>query len=318
MHHQFGHACAEQGQEEHFVHTGEAFPDVLGKDEKIDAACQHADYAGQKDATGQYEEDVHSQEGHEQNGQVRQYFQRVKGQTGDVHRVFRTPDEQQNEHGKDGCRQGDIKVEAEFILHFAALAFGGCDGGVGNHGKVVAEHGAPDTGANHQGHGKPTLIGQAYRDWHDRSNGSHGGAGSGAHESGDNEHAGCQVLWRNDGKAQVDRGIASAHGAGYGRKCACQYVDEQHRDNVFFGRAPGKDVYAFVEGFPGHGESGDDRKEHSRYRRELVEGHLHSPGLLDETRAQVDDDKNCKRQQGAAADFGVVFRYVHSISSFCE
>ena len=41
-------------------------------------------------------------------------------------------------------------------------------------------------------------------------------------------------------------------------------------------------------------------------------------GLLDKARAQVDDDKNCKRQQGAAADFGVVFRCVHSISSFCE
>ena len=39
-------------------------------------------------------------------------------------------------------------VDAELVAHFAALAAGGGNGGVGDHGEVVAEHGAAHHGAD--------------------------------------------------------------------------------------------------------------------------------------------------------------------------
>ena len=52
------HAAAEQGQEEHLVHAGEAAVDALGKGGDGQISQRQADNAGGEDADDQHQKDV--------------------------------------------------------------------------------------------------------------------------------------------------------------------------------------------------------------------------------------------------------------------
>lgn len=52
----FRNAAAEEGEEEGFIHAGEAGPDLLGEGNDGEAAPQEADDAGQENACHQHEE----------------------------------------------------------------------------------------------------------------------------------------------------------------------------------------------------------------------------------------------------------------------
>ena len=297
------HTAAEQGQEEHLVHAGEARPDVLGKAEDIQRAGGQTHDAGSEDADGQDQEHVHAHQSQDQNQQIGHDLDDAVLQHAHLGHHVGTTHDQQHDDGDDGGRQGDEEVHAELIAHLAALAAGGGDGSIGDHGQVVAEHGAAHAGTQHQGDAQAGLVRNADGDGNDGADGAHGGTGGSAHERGDDEHAGSQEVDGDQAQAQVDGGIAAAHGSCHAGEGTGQQIDHQHGQHVLIGRALGKDLETLVDAALGHGKRHQQGNEHSRYGGELVKRHLDALGLQDQTGTQVDHNEYQERNQSQAAAF---------------
>ena len=299
--HQLREAAAEQRQEEHLAHAGEAVPDGLGIGEDRQLTAHQADDAGGEDADGQRQKHIHADDGQGQHQQIGQHLEKLKAPLLHDRSRLRPGHDQQDHQRHHRGGDGDEEVDPELVLELAALGLGGGDGGIGDHGQVVAEHGAAGAGAQHHRHTQTALRGQAHGDGHQRRDRSHRGAGGGAQKGGDHKDAGGQQLHRDQGQAQVHRGLHAAHGLGHRGKGAGQDVDHQHGQNVFIGCAPGKDGELLVNALPAHAEGRQHGDEHGRDRGELVKGHLRPLGLEIQSGAQINGDKNQKRQQGQTA-----------------
>ena len=297
-------AAAEEGQEEDLAHAGEAVPDVLGEGEDGEIPGAEADDPGGEDAEGQRQEDVDAEDGERQHQHVGHDLQDLKA-PGLQHGAAAPADDEEDHQGDEGRRQGDVEVHPELILQGDALGLGGGDGGVRDHGEVVAEHGAPGAGTQHHGHAEAALAGKAHGDGHKGRDGAHRRARGGAQEGGDHEHARNQQLHGDDGKAQVDGGVHAAHALGHGGEGARQDVDHQHGEDVLIGGAPGEDAELLIQLLLPHTEGGHHGQEHGGDGGELVEGHLHPLPLQEEAGPQVDDDEDKERQQCPAVGLAV-------------
>ena len=270
------HAAAEQGQEEDLVHAGETVPDALGKEGDIQIAKGQADDAGGEDADGQHQEHIHADQRQYQHGEVGNDLDDVERQISHLRHGLRPAYDQQHDNGDDSRRQGNEEVHPELVPELAALGAGGGNGGVGDHREVVAEHGAAHAGAQKQGKAQPALFRHAHSDRNNGADGAHGGAGGGAHERGDHEHAGGQEVHGNDAETQIHGGVHAAHGTGHGGEGAGQDVDHQHGQDVLVGGALGEDCEFLIDGALALAEGQQQGDEHGCDRGELVEGHLYT------------------------------------------
>lgn len=193
---EFRHAAAEEGEEEGFVHGGEAFPDGLREADDREVSLGEPDAAGEEDADGEHQEHIRPQERQEEHHQIGEDLEEGVASRGGQGFARCAPQEE-GRGGEEGCREGDEEIHFEFIFQRAALGAGGGDGGVGNHGQVVAEHGAGHAGRHDEGGGNAALLPDARRDGDDGSHGTHGGTGGGAHEGGNEEDAAGEVLRRH-------------------------------------------------------------------------------------------------------------------------
>ena len=88
--------------------------------------------------------------------------------------------QKQDQHQRgDGRRQGDPEIALEFVLHGAALTVAGGNGGVGDEGQVVAEHGSAHDASGTQRRVEAGRLGDFQCNGHDEGDGADGGSHSG-------------------------------------------------------------------------------------------------------------------------------------------
>ena len=191
------------------------------------------------------------------------------------------------------------------------LAAGSGDGGIRDHGQVIAEHSAADNCAQNDHHIQAALFRNADSDGSDGGDSAHGSTGSGAHESADDEQASGQELDGNQAQAQVDGSVTAAHLSGHGSERAGQDVDDQHGQNVHVGSALGEGIKLFVDAALEHNEGHQNGQEHRGNRGELIECHVDALGLVNQTGAHVDNDEYQEREQCETIRFFVVQGIAH-------
>ena len=191
------------------------------------------------------------------------------------------------------------------------LAAGSGDGGIGDHGQVITEHSAADNCAQNDHHIQAALFRNADSDGSDGGDGAHGSTGSGAHESADDEQTSGQELDGNQAQAQVDGSVTAAHLSSHGSERAGQDVDDQHGQNVHVGSALGERIKLFVDAALEHDEGHQNGQEHCGDRGELIECHVDTLGLVNQTGAHVDNDEYQEREQCETIRFFVVQGIAH-------
>ena len=294
---QLRHTAAQQRQEEHFIHTGKAGPHALGEAGDGHIAGADADDTGGENTDGQGKEHVQAAQRQHQHQQVGRHLDEIKGQLIQRHDHLRTAHDQQQHQRYKGRRQGHQEVDPELVPHLAALAAGGGNGGVGDHGQVIAEHGAAHHGADDHCQGQAALFRDSHRNGDHSGHGAHGGAGGGAHKGGDHKQARRQKLHRNQGQAQIHRGLTAAHVGRHLSEGTRQNVDHQHGQDVHIGRALGKHVKLLVDGALEHDKCRKDSQKHGGDGGELVKRHLRTLYLIVDTGAHIDGDKDHKGDQ---------------------
>ncbi len=143
----------------------------------------------------------------------------------------------QNDHQRGQRRgQGDPEIAPELILHGAALTVAGGDGGIGNEGQVVAEHGAAHDGADAKRQGEAGNVGNGDGDGHDQRDRAAGGAhGGGDKAGGDKQHShrrprGC------DGEQEIRDRLRTGATGNADEHTGCQ-EDQDHRHDVLIAHA---------------------------------------------------------------------------------
>ena len=294
---EFRHTAAQQRQEEYLVHAGEAVPHALGEGGNGQITAADAHQTGGEDTHGQGQEHVEPAQGQDQHQHVGQDLDEIAGQGLQRHDRLRTAEDQQKDQGDQCRRQSDEEVDTELVAHFAALAAGGSDGGVGDHGEVVAEHGAAHHGTDDHGERQAAFFRNTHGDGDHGGDGTHGGAGGGAHKGGDDEQTSGQEFHRYQGQTQIYRGFAAAHDRRHVGEGTGQNVDHQHGEDVHVGGTLGKGVELLVNGALEHDKGRQHRQEHGGDGGELVKGHLHTLYLVVNTGAHVDDDEHREGEQ---------------------
>ena len=144
---QFHQAAGQHGDDDQFAHVGNALSHGREPLKQTVRFSQHADHAAQYQTQCQHDHHVHSDDGREQDDQVRNDLHPV-----DVRNGLRALDvyaHQDIKHEGDcRSRNHDLRVDLKLVTQFAALRTGGRNGRVGNERQVVAEEGT----AHHDGH----------------------------------------------------------------------------------------------------------------------------------------------------------------------
>ena len=138
--------------------------------------------------------------------------------------------EEQQDDIDDHCWKDHQEVGLELVLHGHALGAGGGDGGVGDEGQVVAEHGTAHNGAADHGHGHAGDVGDLDADGHQGGDRAHGGAHGKGQDAADDEDAGQDHAGRQQLQAQIGSGGHRAHGIGHAGEDAGFQEDEEHQD----------------------------------------------------------------------------------------
>ncbi len=298
-----GHTTHHQGHDADLVHASHTGDHALGDTHDGQAASNQAHNAGHGDARQQQEEDVDAGEGEDQDEEVGDDLDDVilKG-AGDLGVAGAHEGEQYA--GDDGGDQGDQAVHLELIPHVAPGTAGGGDGGVGDHGQVVAEHGAAQNRRDGHAHIGVGSLSNRDRDGSNGGDGAHGGAHGGGHEGGDDEDAHEHKLVRHQAQAQVSGGLHAAHGAGHAGEAAGQQEDHDHDHGVRVGHALAVGVHPVLQAalFAAH-QQADQQANHQRgHTGDLLKrvAAIAQSGKQD-AGAQVDAQEDDQGQKGTQA-----------------
>ena len=234
--------------------------------------AQHDDRAC-GDADQEHHEYVDADDTADQNQHVGKDLDQVVG-LGHGSVKLRAQGQHQDEHqGDEGGGKGDAEVFAEFVLHGAALSVAGGDGGVGDKGKVVAEHGAAHDGGNAQRHVKAGGGGYRHGDGsqkRDRSDGGSHGGGDKARHHEKNRH---RVLRGDQGKHEIRHALGAAS-ADDAHKGSGGQKDQDHGDNVPVCKPLRHQIQFFVKADLAVLQAGDqDRRQESDDNGNVVEAH---------------------------------------------
>ena len=261
------------------------------------ALGHHDDGAGQ-DAQQQHDEHVDAQNAAHQHDEVRNELDEVVVV---VHRArdVGSQGQRQDEHeGHDGRGQGDLEVLAELVLHLAALALAGGDGGVGDERQVIAEHGAAHDRAHAQRQAEARGSRHGHGNGSDERDGTHRGAHGDGHEAADHEQHGHGELRRNDGQHEVGHrlGRVAPHGA---HEHAGGHEDEDHGDDGLIADATAHNHQLVIEGQLAVLEAGhQQRNKEDHHDGDVVEPHGDAHAVLEQNaEPQIQHEEHPDRQQ---------------------
>ena len=136
------------------------------------------------------------------------------------------------DHGDDGGGQGHKEVHAELILHLRTAALGGGDGGVRDHGQVVAEVGATDDRGAHDGGVQAGALGHTDGYGSHGGDGAHGGTDGGGDKAAHQEHTGDQQRNGNEVQSQIDDGGFTARGGSSTLEATGHQINQDDHHNA--------------------------------------------------------------------------------------
>ena len=215
------------------------------------------------------------------------------------------PGGQKNQHhGGQRSGEGDAKVAPELIFHGAALAVTGCDGGIGDEGEVVTEHGTAHHGTDAQGSRKACRMGDLHSDGGQQGNGADAGTHGGGNEAGNHENHN----YRKPGGNQIQHEISNALGGAAAHdthKCACGHEDQQHGNDVFVTNTLAHDLQFLIEGERMVLQTGGaDGNEEGNNNRDIIESHGNVHAIFkQQAKSQIDYQKDGNRQQRDGISF---------------
>ena len=156
--------------------------------------------------------------------------------------------QKQDQHQRgDGRGQGDPEIALEFVLHGAALTIAGGDGGVGDEGQVVAEHGSAHDASGTQRRVEAGRLRDLQGDGHDEGDGADGGSHGSGDEAGDHK----QHRHGEPGGDDVEHEVGDALGGAaphHADERARRQEDQQHGDDVLISHALPHDDKLFLKG----------------------------------------------------------------------
>ncbi len=216
-----------------------------------------------------------------------------------------TKREQKNEHeGDDGGGKNDGEVRAEFIPHRAPLTAAGGDGGIGNKGKVVPEHGAAHDRTDAKRHGEARRLRDGDGDGGDQGDGADRGAHGGGNEAADEEQNAHGEARRNERKHEIGDALGGAS-ADDADEDAREQEDEQHGDDVFVSDAAAHDGKLFIEGqlfvLQSRREERDEKDDHHGHAVK-AHGDLHDI-FEGDAEPKVQNDKDADGQKRERVSF---------------
>ena len=297
--HQGADTGHDDGDDSDVIHSGDARPhhrEDLGPGK---GAGGHAHDQAQHSADGQDQEHVDAGHGPHQDHQIGQDL--PDAVCADLRLSAAAPGEGDEDHqGEDGCRQDDEEVHAELVLHLTALGADRGDGGVGDHGEVVTEHGARGHRRDAQDHLEAGGFAHGDGEGGQGGDGAHRGAHGDGHEAGDQEQARHRELAGQVVQEQIDRAVGAAGGLDRAGKGACGQKDQAHGEDVLIRHPVGHYLQLGVEvqgpvldaGYEQGDEEGHDG-------RGLIEAHLDlEPILEQQAAAQIEDQEHQDGEQG--------------------
>ena len=191
-----------------------------------------ANHNGEDRADDEDEEDVHAGQRSDKHDQIGDNLQNVIAQVSrDL--VFSVCHHEEQNQRNDSGGQNNADVFTEFILHLTSLRARGGDGCVGDHGKVVTEHGAAHNGSHAQCPRDPGLFTDSDGDWRKGHNRSDGGSHGGGNEAADEKETGYGDLRRQNGKSEIDGAVNTAGCLDRAGKRSREDKDETHDHDVF-------------------------------------------------------------------------------------
>ena len=181
------------------------------------------------------------------------------------------------DHGDDGGGQSHEEVHAELVLHLGAAALGGGNGGVGDHGQVVAEVGAADDRGAHDGGVQTGALGHTDGHGSHGGDGAHGGADGGGDEAAHQKYAGDQQGHGDEVQSQVDDGRFAAHGGSGALEAAGHQIDQNDHHNAGVAHVLAEHVQLVADlDLGGQQQRHGDAGQQSHVTGELTEGTLNT------------------------------------------
>ena len=217
---------------------------------------------------------------------------------GDLHRRLLHGHGKDNHNGQESSGQGNEEIAAELVLHRTALTVAGGDGGIGNHGQVVAEHRAAHNGTDAQCRAVACSVGYLHSNGRQQRDGTHGGAHGRGDKAADHKQHCHRKLRRNDGQHEVRHalGTGTSHHA---HKRARRKENQQHGDDILIPHALTHNLQLLIKRdaavlYTG----GADRHQEGCHDRHIVKAHgnLHAV-LKQKTQAQIQYKEHADRQQ---------------------
>ena len=147
----------------------------------------------------------------------------------------------------NGRGQGNPEISLELVPHGAALTVAGGNGGVGDEGQVVAEHGPAHDASGTQRRVKAGRLGDLQGDGHDEGDGADGGSHSGGDKAGHHK----QHRHGKPGGDDVEHEVGDALGGAaphHADERPCRQKDQQHGDDVLISHALPHDNELFLKG----------------------------------------------------------------------
>ena len=138
----------QDGYDHGFKHSGSSAAHGGERGDIIQHACCGSGEDKQKDADAQNNEDIDPEKRKDQDDEIRNCLDQVIGIRPHCGAAAPQGQDEQDDQGDQRGRKSDAEIGPEFVLHQNALRLGGGNGGIGDKGQVVSEHGAADNGSD--------------------------------------------------------------------------------------------------------------------------------------------------------------------------
>lgn len=209
------------------------------------ARCKHDDNAG-NDADEQDDKYVDADNAADEDEHIGDDAEQIIF-AGNGSRKLCTQRQDQNQNeGHDCSGKCDKDVFAEFGLHGAALTVAGCDGGIGDKGKVIAEHCTADNRADAKRHSEAGSVRNGNCDGSNQGDGTDGGAHCQRNKAADAEENNDAIACGNQREGEVGNAFCTAASDNTDKNTGGD-EDQDHGENVLVTDALAHDGKLFVK-----------------------------------------------------------------------
>src|SRR5699024_6836338 len=280
------------GYHRDIVHGSDTVPHHLEDFSRSNGSSPYSYQQRQHNSADQHHKDIDSDQSSDQHHQIGKDLQHIVLQPFKGRSLSGTGHDQKQNHGDDGSRQYDQKVFPEFILHLGALGADGRDGGIGNHGQIISEHGAPHHGSGTDSHAHSRFVADPHGDGRHGCDGTHGSPHGYGDKTADYKKPRHRHIGRHDGQPQIDRTLHAASHIHRLGKAAGHQKDQTHGHDVFISHPLGNQCDVLLKtDFPVLQKTHQQRDENSHDGRHAVEISGDAAG------SQKDYQKHQDRQQ---------------------